>query len=93
LVAAGPWIQLFHIWPMNPACGLESWKLARLAAAAASVELRFWLTRPAKATPWEGLRSEGDLASAAMFEGGDPEEDILMYGGVQLISGGSSVLI
>jgi hypothetical protein len=45
---------LFHIWPMNPACGLESWKLARLAAAAASVELRFWLTRPAKATPWEG---------------------------------------
>jgi hypothetical protein len=39
------------------------------------------------------LRSEGDLASAAMFEGGDPEEDILMYGGVQLISGGLSVLI
>jgi hypothetical protein len=39
------------------------------------------------------LRSEGDLASAAMFEGGDPEEDILTYGGVQLISGGLSVLI
>jgi len=49
---------LFHIWPMNPAWGLESWKLARRAAAAASMELRFWLTRPAKATPWEDCFEE-----------------------------------
>lgn len=45
--------HLFHIWPKNPACGFESWKLARRAAAAASVELRFWLTSPAKVIPSE----------------------------------------
>jgi hypothetical protein len=44
---------LFHIWPTKPAGGLASWKLARRAAAAASKELRFWLTRPANAMPWD----------------------------------------
>lgn len=40
-----PDVKLFHILPMKPEAGFISLKLSRLAAAAASVLLRFWLIR------------------------------------------------
>jgi len=42
---------LFHMLPRKPVAGLCSWNDCRLAAAAASPLLRFWLMRPEKRVP------------------------------------------
>lgn len=46
--------HLVHIDPITPVAGFCSAKLARRAAAAASVEFLFWFTRPEKRVPWDG---------------------------------------